>query len=371
MRVESRRVSVLLPQCHYDIVIGSGILPSFSNFSAVPLKAAHKIVLLSDETVAPLYAAPLAKQLNDMGKQLLSITVPAGEGSKSFAVFERVLEQLLSWPIDRKTLLIAVGGGVIGDLGGFIASVALRGIPFIQVPTTLLAQVDSSVGGKTAINCKAGKNLIGSFYQPELVVIDTDCLETLPLRERRAGYAEIIKYGLLGDAAFFDWCVLHGQAVLDGEPQSLHHAIETSCRAKAAIVAADEKESGVRALLNLGHTFAHALEADVGFDNRLLHGEAVAFGLRLAARLSVQTSGLSAAASKQLETHLDALGYPRGLKDLVAGHKFVAQQLIEHMESDKKTLHGAKTFIVLDSIGAARELRGIPDSLVLSILEDA
>lgn len=371
MSANSRRVSVDLPHSRYDIVIGSAILNSFAKHAAPLLYHAHKIVLLSDETVAPLYAETLIQSLREAGKQLLPITVPAGEVSKSFAVFERVIEQLLAWPIDRKTLLIALGGGVIGDLGGFIASVALRGIPFVQVPTTLLAQVDSSVGGKTAINCSAGKNLVGSFYQPQLVLIDTDCLNTLPLRERRAGYAEIIKYGLLGDAAFFDWCVENGRAVLDGKSDALYTAIETSCRAKAAIVAADEKEAGVRALLNLGHTFAHALEADVGFDSRLLHGEAVAFGLRLAARLSTQCAGLKVDAAETLETHLDALGYPRRLNELVPGHVFKQVRLLSHMESDKKTVHGEKTFIVLDALGSAREMRGISDAIVLKILEGA
>ena len=290
-----RTIRVDLAGRAYDIAIGPGLLDRTGELAS-GLLAAPRVIIVSDETVAPLYAARLAAAFEKTGVRTRALTVPAGESSKEFAAFGRLMNDLLDHRPDRKTTLVALGGGVVGDLTGFAAAVLLRGVDFIQVPTTLLAQVDSSVGGKTGINTRHGKNLVGAFYQPRLVVIDTDMLDTLPRRELLAGYAEVAKYGLIDEPDFFTWCEENGAALLAGDAARRSYAIEQSCLAKARIVAADERETtDLRALLNLGHTFGHALEAETGFGSTLLHGEAVAIGMRGAGFIARERGTLSAA----------------------------------------------------------------------------
>jgi 3-dehydroquinate synthase len=277
--------------------------------------------------------------------------VPAGEGSKSYATFEKVCEAIIAARVERNDLIVALGGGVIGDLAGFAASCARRGLDFVQVPTTLLAQVDSSVGGKTGINSRQGKNLIGAFHQPALVIADTALLDTLPKREFRAGYAEVAKYGLLGDAAFFAWLEKNWQDVFAGGP-AREHAIAVCCRAKAGIVARDERETGERALLNLGHTFGHALEAGCGFSSRLLHGEAVALGIALAFEFSAKKGLIAASDAARASTHLAAVGLPTHLTDVSGGIPTV-DVLMDLIAQDKKVRRGSLTFILVRGIGQA------------------
>ncbi len=277
--VECLRVD--LSERSYDILIGDGLIANAGE-SIKPLMKSDFAVIVSDETVAKFYLKPLTASLEKANIRCRPVTIPAGEGSKSLAAFGELMEKILAHRPDRKTLLIALGGGVVGDITGFAASCLLRGVDFIQIPTTLLAQVDSSVGGKTGLNSTHGKNLIGAFYQPRLVLCDTSALSTLSEREKKAGYAEIVKYGLLGDAAFFAWLEKNGAAVLAGDTAAITEAVTRSCKAKAAIVERDEKESGSRALLNFGHTFGHALEIETHYSDKLLHGEAVAIGMALA-----------------------------------------------------------------------------------------
>ncbi len=273
-------VDVVLGKRSYDIVIGRGLLASLGQRIAA-LHPGAKVAIVTDETVASHYLAATEAALAAAGIAAACVTVPPGESSKSFAVLERVCEALISARIERGDLIVALGGGVVGDLAGFAAAIVRRGLPCVQVPTTLLAQVNSSVGGKTAIDSRHGKNLVGAFHQPVLVVADTALLDTLPPREFCAGYAEVAKYGLIGDAAFFAWLETNWREVFAGG-MAREHAIAVSCRMKAAIVGRDERETGERALLNLGHTFGHALEAGAGFSARLLHGEAIALGMVLA-----------------------------------------------------------------------------------------
>jgi len=277
--------------------------------------------------------------------------VRPGEGTKSFAGLERVCEALIAARVERGDVVVAVGGGMVGDLAGFAAAVVRRGLDYIQVPTTLLAQVDSSVGGKTAINSPQGKNLVGAFYQPILVLADTAVLDTLPPRQFRAGYAEIVKYGLLGDAGFFAWLDANVKDVFAGGA-AREHAIATSCRMKATIVARDERETGDRALLNLGHTFGHALEAAAGFSDRLLHGEAIALGMALAAEFSARLGALAPEQAVRVTHHLAAVGLPVSLVG-VAGGVPSADQLMLLMGQDKKVKRGKLTFVLLRDIGAA------------------
>lgn len=339
-------VNVGLGARSYDILIGNGLLDR-PDTCITPLLGGRAPVIITDEEVAKTQLPRLTAAL---GNDCRVITLPAGEATKSWQQLERLMDELLDLGIERKDKLIALGGGVIGDLVGFAASILKRGCGFIQVPTTLLAQVDSSVGGKTAINVRAGKNLVGSFHQPALVVIDPTVLDTLPDRQMRAGYAEVVKYGLINDPAFFDWCEANASAVLAREPVALSHAIEHSVRAKAAIVAADERETDdVRALLNLGHTFGHALEADTGFSDTLLHGEAVAAGIAMAYGFSAESGRCAAAASQRVNAHLDAIGLPRTLK---AAHVTAdGKALVAHMLHDKKMSGGTLPFILTRGIG--------------------
>ena len=296
------------------------------------------------------------------------ITVPAGEASKSFQYLEQVTGQLLDAGIERGDLVIALGGGVVGDLAGFAAGVLRRGVHFVQIPTSLLAQVDSSVGGKTGINTGHGKNLIGMFHQPSLVIADIAVLKTLPAREMRAGYAEIVKYGLISDAPFFAWLERQGQALLAGDNAILVKAITVCCQAKADIVAADEREQGVRALLNLGHTFGHALEAAAGYDGRLVHGEGVAIGMVLAAGLSVDLGHCPLEDLVRIEAHLAASGLPTKIAD-IPGAMPPADVLVDLMAQDKKVQNGQLTFILLKGIGKAFSTQDVPTDRLHEFLE--
>ncbi len=347
----------------YAIVVGEGLLARAAEY-IVPKLAGKRAVIVTDTNVGPLYAGKLKAALE--GVQVDVLVVSAGEGSKSFASLETLLEQLLALKPDRKTTILALGGGVVGDLAGFAASILLRGVPFIQIPTTLLAQVDSSVGGKTAVNARAGKNLIGSFYQPQLVLADTKTLNTLNVRERQCGYAEIIKYGLIMDAAFYRWCLAHGAAVVAGETEAVKHAVLASCRMKAEVVGADELEAAGRALLNFGHTFGHALEAETGYGDRLLHGEAVAIGMVMACRLSARMGLLDAGVEQELAVHLKALGLPAVPKDIDTAWKL--DGICSHFASDKKAEHGGLTFIVLDKVGAAKVVKQVDPALVRDVV---
>ena len=349
-RVEPVTVKVALGARSYDIVIGRGILPSLGARVAA-LRPGAKVAIVSDENVARLHLAAVEAAFADRGIASSRLIVAAGEGAKSFRVFEQVCEAIIAARIERGDLVVALGGGVIGDLAGFAASAVRRGLDYVQVPTTLLAQVDSSVGGKTAINSAHGKNLIGAFHQPILVLADTAMLDSLPPRQFRAGYAEIVKYALIGDAAFFSWLEANRREVFAGGP-AREHAIAVSCRAKAAIVARDERETGERALLNLGHTFGHALEAACGFSDRLLHGEAVAAGMALALAFSAQQRLLPAAAAERAMAHLAEAGLPTRLKDIPGGPPAL-DRLMELIGQDKKIKRGMLTFILARGIGAA------------------
>jgi 3-dehydroquinate synthase len=360
-RGEPTVVKVALGERAYDIVIGRGLLASLGSRVAA-LKPGARAAIVTDDTVARLHLDATEAALAAAGIAAALVVVTAGEGAKSFAGFERVCEELIAAKIERHDIVVALGGGVIGDLAGFAAAVVRRGLDYIQVPTTLLAQVDSAVGGKTAINSQHGKNLIGAFHQPVLVVADTALLDTLPPRQFRAGYAEIVKYGVLGDAGFFDWLDANMHELFAGSgiggvggagaAGARQHAIATSCRMKAAIVARDERETGERALLNLGHTFGHALEAAAGFSDRLLHGEAVALGMALAAEYSVRLGALAPDRAARVIRHLAAAGLPIRLGE-VAGGVPDADRLMDLMSQDKKVRRGTLTLILLRDIGHA------------------
>lgn len=335
----------------YDIHVGTGLLANAGTLID-PVLTQRRTVTVTDENVAPLYLATLEKTLASAGIQNDSIILPAGEQTKSFTHLEKLLDGLLERGIERRSTVLALGGGVIGDLTGFAASIALRGIPYIQIPTTLLAQVDSSVGGKTAIDTRHGKNLVGAFYQPQLVIADVDTLDTLPHREVMAGYAEIVKYGLIRDPAFFEWLDANGAELCGGDKEARRHAVRESCAAKADIVARDERESGERALLNFGHTFGHALEAETGFGDQLLHGEAVALGMNLAFGLSVALGLCPVSDADRVTEHYRKVGLPAELP-AVQGIKWDADVLLGHMANDKKVRDGAITFILARGIGQA------------------
>jgi 3-dehydroquinate synthase len=317
-----------------------------------PLLKQKRTMVVTDRQVARWYLDELQHSLRAAGIASDAIVLPPGEGTKSFSQLESLCAELLGRKVERSTTLIALGGGVIGDLTGFAASILLRGIEFIQIPTTLLAQVDSSVGGKTGINAAQGKNLIGSFHQPRLVLADIEVLDTLPRRELLAGYAEVVKYGLINDPAFFSWCEGHGAGVISGEASARRHAIAQSCRAKAAIVGADERESGARALLNLGHTFGHALEAECGYSDDLLHGEAVAIGMVMAYDLSAQLGLCPLEDAARVQRHLASLGLPTS-PTWIDGRSWSSTRLIEHMSQDKKVKDGRIGFVLTRGIGQA------------------
>ena len=350
-----RTVPVRLGARSYDILIGRGLLNDAAATLAPVLSLMARggaAAIVSDDKVAPLYAARLETALAGSGLRTAQIVVPAGEPSKSWAELTRVSEALIAAKIERGDIVVALGGGVVGDLAGFAAAIVRRGVRVVQVPTTLLAQVDSSVGGKTGINSPSGKNLIGAFHQPSLVLADTGLLDTLPDREFRAGYAEVVKYGLIDNAEFFSWCEVNHAAIFDGGPER-ERAVEVSCLSKAAIVERDETETGDRALLNLGHTFAHALERHVNYDaRRLVHGEAVAIGLALAFRFSVKLGLASGQDATRVGMHLAKVGLPTKLVD-VPGGAGDAAGLLDAMAQDKKVSRGALTFILARGIGQA------------------
>jgi 3-dehydroquinate synthase len=371
--MSTRTIRVDLAGRSYDIAIGPGLIDQ-AGALCKPLLAAPRVTIVSDATVAPLYGARLAASFDRAGVKAASVTVPAGESSKEFGAFGRLMNELLDSRPDRKTTLVALGGGVVGDLTGFAAAVLLRGVDFIQVPTTLLAQVDSSVGGKTGINTRHGKNLVGAFYQPRLVLADTDVLDTLPKRELLAGYAEVAKYGLIDDPAFFAWCEKNGAGVLAGEAAQRTYAIEQSCLAKARIVAADERETtDLRALLNLGHTFGHALEAETGFGSDLLHGEAVGTGMAMAFDLSARLGLCPPADAERVRRHLGAVGLPMRLRSIGGDNRrqWDAGRLIDHMRGDKKAADGRLTFILARGIGKAFVSREVDEKTLRGLLDDA
>lgn len=364
------RLPVRLGDRAYDILVGEGLVARAGALIA-PVLASRRVVVVTDETVAALHLPALCAALAEAGIAVAAtIDVPPGEASKSFGRLQAVLEAALAAGADRRTALIALGGGVVGDLAGFAAAVALRGLPFIQVPTTLLAQVDSSVGGKTGINLPLGKNLVGAFHQPRLVLADTGVLATLPPRELRAGYAEVAKHGLL-QGEFWTWCEAEGARAVAGDPAALAHAVLESCRLKSAVVAADEREEseeGGRALLNLGHTFGHALEAEGGYDGALLHGEAVAVGLGLAASLSARLGHCSQELPGRVISHLQACGLPARIGDLP--RRFSAERLMGRMRKDKKARDGAMRFVLLRGPGDAFTTSDIAPVAVASLLRD-
>lgn len=344
-------IAVELAGRSYEVRVGHGLVHDLSEHAA-PFLRKTDIPVVADRNAREYWGASVEKALGVGGKTARWYDVAPGEGSKSWRELERLTDWLLEQGVERGDHVVALGGGVVGDLTGFACAILKRGCGFVQVPTTLLAQVDSSVGGKTAINSAAGKNLIGAFHQPSLVLADLATLDTLPDREMRAGYAEVLKYGVLGDAEFFAWLEDNGSAVLARDPAALEQAVATSVAAKARIVAEDERETtGARALLNLGHTFGHALEAETGFSDRLLHGEAVALGMILAARYSARRGLLSEDAAQRLTHAVDAAGLPSEIAAL--GLACSGRDLADHMLHDKKMDAGTLPFLLLRSIGAA------------------
>jgi 3-dehydroquinate synthase len=354
------QVEVSLAARSYNISIGAGLLPRAADFFPGGVTG-RAVFVLTDENVIRPHADVVAAALKRAGATVHIMAVPPGEASKSMDMLQRVLSWMIDHGVTRQSALFAVGGGVVGDLGGLAASLVMRGIPYLQMPTTLLAQVDSSVGGKTAVNMKQGKNLVGAFYQPAAVICDLDTLATLPRREFLSGYAEIVKYALLGDPEFFDWLERNGAAVCAREPAALAHAVAVSCRAKAAIVAEDERETGNRALLNLGHTFGHALEAAAGYDGRLLHGEAVSIGMAMALDLSREMKLCPAEDARRGAALLTAAELPVSAAT-IRPSMGDARSIAAWMDSDKKIADGRKTFILLRGIGKAFTCNDVTDA---------
>ncbi|ADZ68781.1 Shikimate kinase, 3-dehydroquinate synthase [Polymorphum gilvum SL003B-26A1] len=352
----------------YDIVIGRGVLNQAGEHLSARLPGA-RVAIITDDTVAGIHLPALAASLDAADIGHTAITVPAGESSKCFAQFERLCDAVLAARMERGDALVALGGGVVGDLAGFVAASVRRGMAFVQIPTTLLAQVDSSVGGKTGINSRHGKNLIGAFYQPTLVLADTAVLDTLPGRDFRAGYAEVAKYGLLGDAGFFAWLETNWRAVFAGGPER-DEAIARSCQAKADVVVEDERESGRRALLNLGHTFGHALESAVDYaTERLVHGEGVAIGMMLAHEYSARLGLIGADVVERVRVHLTEVGLPTRI-DQIPGQMPPADTLMDIIAQDKKVSRGALTFILSRGIGDAFVEKGVEAAGVRAFLEE-
>ena len=335
----------------YDIAVGGGLLDT-SGPAIHSATGGGKCWIVTDETVAATYLAPLEGSLHAAGLAAETIIVPPGEASKNFTTVEKIVNSVLDGAPERSSTMIALGGGVIGDLTGFAASIILRGINFVQIPTTLLAQVDSSVGGKTGINTRHGKNLAGAFYQPKLVIADTCVLDTLPRRELLAGYAEVLKYGLIRDMGFFEWLEQNGAALLNGDSDARAFAVRASCAAKAAVVAQDEHENGVRALLNFGHTFGHALEAETGYGVELLHGEAVAIGMMMALELSAMLNLCAAADIDRVRRHYETTGLPMTVPKMQK-RNWDPAMLVRHMGHDKKIQDGKIRFILVRAIGEA------------------
>jgi 3-dehydroquinate synthase len=355
-------VPVALAGRSYDILIEGGLIARAGALIR-PVLGARRLVVLTDENVARHHLAALETSLAEADYRFDTVVVPPGEQAKDLHRFPDLAERLLSLNLERGTALVALGGGVIGDLAGFAAASLLRGLDFVQIPTTLLAQIDSSVGGKTGLNARRGKNLVGAFHQPRLVLADLDALATLPRREWLAGYGEMVKYGLLGDARFFERLEREREQILAGAAGPLGEAVAHCCRMKAEIVAEDEREAGRRALLNLGHTFGHALEAETGYGPDLLHGEAVAIGMMLAADLSRRLGTFSADDYARLERHLTAAGLMTRI-DQVPGGPFPADRLIPHMSHDKKVSDGRIAFVLMRGIGDSYQRRDVPAEVV-------
>ena len=349
---QDERLAVSLGERSYDIVVGSGLLARAGSELGPVLRRPDAIVVTDANLAATPHLGVLERSLESAGIAHRCIVLPPGETTKSMAQLGNLLERLLDQSVDRATAIVAFGGGVVGDLAGFAAAILLRGLDCVQVPTTLLAQVDSAIGGKTGINTRHGKNLVGAFHQPRLVLADTAVLASLPARELRAGYAEVVKYGLIDRPDFFAWLEGHGRDVIAGDAAAQQHAVRESCRAKAAVVAADEREGGVRALLNLGHTFAHGLEAACGYGDALLHGEAVALGMVLAFDLSVRLGLCPAADANRVRAHLAAVGLPVTLGGINAG-RFAVNPLLAAMGHDKKAQAGRPRFVLTRGIGRA------------------
>ena len=365
----ARRLSLALSTGSYDVVVGEGLLARAGALLA-PVLPQKRAVVVTDEHVARLHLGTLLAGLEQTGFATHTVTVASGETSKNLDTYAQVVDQVLETAVERRTAVIALGGGVVGDLAGFVAATTLRGLPFVQVPTTLLAQVDSSVGGKTGINTRHGKNLLGAFHQPRMVLADSATLATLPLRELRAGYAEIAKAGLIGDPALFGWCEAHGAAVVGGDRTLQAEAVLRACAFKALVVGDDEREekpNDGRALLNLGHTFGHALEAELGY-GVVLHGEAVAVGIGLAFRLSASLGLCNAADAERVVGHFTALGLPGELSHL--NRRLSADRLVGHMRRDKKMRDGQLAFVLARGIGQAFTKRDVPPEAVLSLLRE-
>jgi 3-dehydroquinate synthase len=361
------QVRVELGARSYDILIGTALLDGLGA-EIVARYGTVRAGIVSDSSVAPLYRARIEASLKQAGIEPVFFEVAAGEASKCLSVFETLVEDVVGARLERGDVLIALGGGVVGDLTGYVAASVRRGIGFVQVPTSLLAQVDSSVGGKTGINSAHGKNLIGAFYQPGLVLADTDTLNTLSPRELRAGYAEVAKYGLIDDPAFFAWLEQNHEAILvEGDASARIHAIAHSCRAKARIVSEDEQEHGKRALLNLGHTFGHALEGATGYSDRLVHGEGVAIGMVLAHQFSAYMNLCSPDDGARVQAHLQAAGLPTSVAD-IEGDALDTPTLLRFIGQDKKVQRGALTFILTRSIGEAFVSNDVPPSAVEDFL---
>jgi len=364
-------VDVALGDRAYDIVIGRGVLASLGE-QVARLRPGVRTAIVTDRTVAKYWLEPTEASLASAGIPTSRIVVEEGEISKTYAGLEKVSEALIAAKVERNDLVIALGGGVVGDLAGFAAAILRRGVDFVQVPTSLLAQVDSSVGGKTGINSPQGKNLLGAFHQPVLVIADTAVLDTLSPRQFRAGYAEVAKYGVLGDEAFFTWLENNHSDIFKGG-SAREHAIATSCRAKAGVVSRDERETGERALLNLGHTFGHALEAATGFSDRLFHGEGVSIGMTLAAQFSAKLGMIGEADAARVERHLIDAGLPTRLQD-IAGFAQEgladADALMALMAQDKKVKRGKLTFILLEAVGRAVIAKDVEPAPVRDFLKE-
>jgi 3-dehydroquinate synthase len=364
----TERVEVSLGSRSYDILIGNGLIERAGKEIAARMPGI-RAAIVTDQNVSLHHAGRLIESLASAGIEATEIVVAPGEKSKSFAVLENVIDAVLAARLERGDVVIALGGGVVGDLAGFVSGIVRRGMQFVQVPTSLLAQVDSSVGGKTGINTPHGKNLVGVFQQPQLVLADVGVLDTLPMREFRAGYAELAKYGLIDRPDFFAWLEIHWQDVFAGGPARVH-AIAESCRAKADVVARDEFETGDRALLNLGHTFGHALEAATGYDGgRLVHGEGVAIGMALAHRFSSRLNQCSIDDAHRVEAHLSAVGLPISIKQ-IPGDLPDAERMLAYIAQDKKVSRGALTFILTRGIGQSFIAKDVPTSEVLAFMKE-
>lgn len=361
-------VNVALGARSYEVRIGPGLIADAGNHIA-PLLRRRKVAVITDDTVAAHHLMALAKALEIAGITMTAMTIPPGEASKGWEQFGRAVEWLLDQKIERRDVVVAFGGGVVGDLVGFAAAVLRRGVRFVQIPTTLLAQVDSSVGGKTGINTAHGKNLVGAFHQPSLVLADIGALDTLAPRDFRAGYGEVVKYGLLGDLAFFEWLEGHAPAMAKGDADLRQYAVTRSVEMKAGIVSRDETEEGERALLNLGHTFCHALEKATGYSSRLLHGEGVAIGCALAFEVSQRMGLCAQEAPSRVRAHLRQMGMKTDLAD-IGGDLPGADALLAMMGQDKKVVDGKLRFILARGIGQAFVADDVPPDLVRQVLQD-